>query len=110
MSVIIVEDGNKGLGIYSPQAVAAPGTSVTIFNRTKCKLKMYDPNVVLANEPDLTSSTTVRIIDPEETAIFYVKKSKQAGIYGYSIFAQCDENYEVLKAINGTPRIIIVSS
>jgi len=111
MSVIIIEVGKKGLGIYSPEAVAAPGDQVTIFNRTDCNIRMNDPNNVLSLTSEADTSINSYVIPPNKTVQFFVRAGKSDGIYGYSMFAMCGENYyEILRAINGTPRIIIVSS
>ena len=109
MSVIIVEHGNQGLGIYHPEVEAVAGGSVYIINRTNHDIKMYDPNTILEPTPGSNKSISGKVIKANDKAKYYVRAGEKEGIYGYSIFAQYDQFYEILHGINGTPRIIIVA-
>jgi len=109
MSVIIIEDGNEGLGIYRPEVEAVEGESVTIFNKSSHNIKIYDPNGILEDPLKPGKSISGKVIKAEATCKYRVRANVADGVYGYAVFAEISGNYEFLDGIYGTPRIIIVS-
>jgi len=109
MSVIIIEKGEEGLGIYNPEVETVANGSIHIINRTDYDVKMNDPNNILTLVRGKKNSVNSKIIYAGEQEEYFVRVDEQEGIYDYSMSAKVDEVFGILKGVYGTPRIVIVA-